>query len=725
MAMKFGPRHKGQDTVAYPFIARRVGLPLVIVSAAALRLGIVIGIVIICLVLVFVFVLSRLGSTMDSGGVRFRTFFRRGRIDWAEVASISVAQSRNMGSQIALNLRDGRVVKLPAPTSATGHFDDGLKRARELSAAARAAGPTPADGSVDVGIPGVTDLSEIGRGGFSTVFRGRQTQFDRVVAVKVLSTDLDDETNRRFERECAAAGNLSWHPNVVTVYGSGVTASGRPYLVMEYAPNGSLADRIRRSGALPWTEAVDVTVKIAGALEASHHVGRLHRDIKPDNILVNQAGEPMLADFGIAAVTDAAVTSVAASLAYAAPELLEGESSSVRSDVYSLAATCYALIAGTAPFGSDADSIGAVVGQIRTRRLPDARALGVPDPVCRVLEMACSRDPSERPESALAFAGELQRARADVGGDAVLPIVAPTSVVEDVVPPAPQKLASWPAPGETAGGTRIIGRREAADDSAEVATAVPSRGSRRGGRRNAVVLGAAAVAVVALVAVVVAVTRRHHSSSPLAGVSTETATTIDARSATSPPASTEPTTTSTSDTVGTAPAVIATEGSTTAPQSTTCPAADCSIPDSTAQILNGPLARLVPNPQWTCTLTAADELPQSSGGMWCYPPDAAPSPIVTGTGIWAFTDWDTATSTVADWASADGFTAADGACSGGGEGYDPGTPDSLTYLCEHDSSDGSAQLWILIEYSPDDVELQNYFRDDGDLATLEDHWTDV
>ena len=124
-----------------------------------------------------------------------------------------------------------------------------------------------------------------------------------------------------------ALGALSQHPHVVTVFVSGFTADGRPYLSMEYMPGGSLADRIA-GGALPWPEAVDVVIKVAGVLQAAHDAGVLHRDIKPGNILVSGYGEPKLADFGIARMEDRTETRsgvVSATIEHAAPEVLAGQ----------------------------------------------------------------------------------------------------------------------------------------------------------------------------------------------------------------------------------------------------------------------------------------------------------------------------------------------------------------------------------------------------------------
>ena len=162
------------------------------------------------------------------------------------------------------------------------------------------------------------------------------------VAVKVLSGHLEDATRPRFERETAALGALLGHPNICTVFDAGVDASGRPYLVMEYAARGSLAARLRGEGPLGWADVLVVGVKLAAALETAHRAGLLHRDVKPENVLVTVYGEPRLADFGLARFTDDSVSQaggVTTTVAHAAPELLRGRPPSVASDVYALGST--------------------------------------------------------------------------------------------------------------------------------------------------------------------------------------------------------------------------------------------------------------------------------------------------------------------------------------------------------------------------------------------------
>src|SRR5215213_6137290 len=161
--------------------------------------------------------------------------------------------------------------------------------------------------AVDLGIPGYEDGEEIGRGGFATVYAARRRGFGDLVAVKLMGAVPDDRSLRRFEDELAALGKVTGHRNLVTVYAADRRGDGRPYIVMELLPGGSLADQLSRRGPLPWTEVVEIGVVLAAVLQWVHDRGVLHRDIKPENVLIDdrfdEARDSMkLADFGVAAI---------------------------------------------------------------------------------------------------------------------------------------------------------------------------------------------------------------------------------------------------------------------------------------------------------------------------------------------------------------------------------------------------------------------------------------
>ena len=278
-------------------------------------------------------------------------------------------------------------------------------------------------------LEGISNPQLAGEGGFGLVFRAWQESLGREIAVKVArATVMSDAARQRFEDECRAAGALSTHPNVATVHSSGFTGSGRPYLVMEYSPGGSLADHLAAHGSLSWEDALGVGRQVGEALESAHVSGLLHRDLKPENILVSRFGQPMLADFGLAQVGDSVPTSdgggMVASLAHTAPELLaDGAGATIATDVYALASTVFTLLHGSAPFWREGEpTVFPLVARIATSDVPDLRPAGVPSAFCDLLERSLSRDPVQRPATAGDFAAECVRIGEDFGVDPGRPL---------------------------------------------------------------------------------------------------------------------------------------------------------------------------------------------------------------------------------------------------------------------------------------------------------------
>jgi non-specific serine/threonine protein kinase len=257
---------------------------------------------------------------------------------------------------------------------------------------------------------GFADADEIGRGGFGIVYRCVQSALDRVVAVKVLTVEVDD-SRERFVREQQAMGRLTGHPNIVAVLQTGETPSGYSYLVMPYCESGSLQDRIRLMGVLPLDEVLRFGVKLAGALESAHRSGIVHRDVKPANVLLTDYREPALCDFGIARTAGAYKTATGiftGSPAFTAPEVLSGDEPSSASDVYGLGATLFAALTGHAAFERrSGEQVVAQFLRIANDPVPDLRERGIPDDVAAVIEQAMSREAGNRP-SAVEF-GEALR----------------------------------------------------------------------------------------------------------------------------------------------------------------------------------------------------------------------------------------------------------------------------------------------------------------------------
>ena len=285
---------------------------------------------------------------------------------------------------------------------------------------------------------GYHDAEPVGRGGFGVVYRCNEPSLDRVVAIKVLSSDQDDIDLEHFDREQRAMGRVSGHPNIVPVLHSGLTFTGRPYIVMPYHSRSTLDAWIKGHGPLAVREALTTGVRLAGALETAHRAGVLHRDVKPSNVLLTSYGEPQLSDFGIARIagsTETAANIIVGSPPYVAPELFEGRAPSVAGDVYSLAATIFTLLNGDPPFPfRQGENPIAFVRRVLAGPIPDLRAKGIPDPICSALELGLNTDPARRPGSAEVFGEILRTAGAQVGleiADVPLELPAPPADGDD------------------------------------------------------------------------------------------------------------------------------------------------------------------------------------------------------------------------------------------------------------------------------------------------------
>lgn len=266
---------------------------------------------------------------------------------------------------------------------------------------------------------GLTDAEEIGRGGFGVVYRCTQSVLDRVVAVKILTCDLE-ESRERFFREQRAMGRLTGHPNIVGILEVGETATGRPYLIMPYCSAGSLDKQLRRDGPLPLDGVLRLGVRMAGALETAHRADVLHRDVKPGNILITDYGDLALTDFGIAHLAggfQTATGTVTGSPAFTAPEVLGGDPTTGASDVYGLGATLFCALTGHAAFERrSGEQVVAQFLRITTQPVPDLREHGIPEDVSAVIETAMCRDPLGRP-TATELGEQLQRVQVAHGLD--------------------------------------------------------------------------------------------------------------------------------------------------------------------------------------------------------------------------------------------------------------------------------------------------------------------
>ncbi|WP_349862462.1 serine/threonine-protein kinase [Leifsonia sp. WHRI 6310E] len=268
-------------------------------------------------------------------------------------------------------------------------------------------------------LPGFSYVRVLGSGGFADVFLYEQNMPRRQVAIKVMLAEVvTSQVKQMFQAEANLMAQLSTHPSILTVYQASVSGDGRPYLVMELC-SSAIGQRYR-SEPLPVAEALNVGVRIASAVETAHRAGVLHRDIKPSNILSTAYGHPVLSDFGIAAtLSEADVTeAIGLSIPWSAPEVLLDETSgTIASEVWSLGATVYSLIAGRSPFevpGKENTSAELIHRITKGRPQPIDRP-DVPPRLEQVLLRSMARKPSQRQRSALEFVRELQAVEQELG----------------------------------------------------------------------------------------------------------------------------------------------------------------------------------------------------------------------------------------------------------------------------------------------------------------------
>jgi serine/threonine protein kinase len=261
-------------------------------------------------------------------------------------------------------------------------------------------------------------LTLLGQGQMGIVFRARRETDGENVALKILREELaeDELYRRRFRREARIASQLA-EEHVVPVVDFGED-SGRLYIAARYVRGVPLSERIASHGTLSLSEALRLVNDLAGALEALHARGLVHRDVKPANVMVDERGAAALTDFGLArGVADTVLTrtgAVVGTVDYLAPELIRGEQADHLSDVYALGCLLYECLAGAPPFAGKA-FVETLLAHVRDepRDLSDLRA-DVPESVSWIVLKALAKDPADRPATATAYA-RLLRASAQTG----------------------------------------------------------------------------------------------------------------------------------------------------------------------------------------------------------------------------------------------------------------------------------------------------------------------
>ncbi|MDM8526706.1 protein kinase [Anaerolineales bacterium HSG24] len=244
-------------------------------------------------------------------------------------------------------------------------------------------------------------IEKIGQGGFATVYLAKDTQLNRLVALKVLKSTLFDNTERvkSFRREARTIAHLD-HPHIVPIYDV-VEVETELFLVMRLVDGAGLDVVIEKQGQIPWSEAVSIIQTVTQGLEYAHDKGVLHRDLKPSNILIDAERGPMLSDFGLAKLAgeySMSVTSqggVVGTPHYIAPEVWEAQGTTRQSDIYALGCILYEMLTGKKLFNGKTPP-EVMMAHFKTIQLPDSWPAGVPNGVSDVLQVALAMNPVER-----------------------------------------------------------------------------------------------------------------------------------------------------------------------------------------------------------------------------------------------------------------------------------------------------------------------------------------
>ena len=286
----------------------------------------------------------------------------------------------------------------------------------------------------------------LGKGGMAAVYHAYERELDRDVALKVLPPEFlhDDSFARRFEREAQLVAKLE-HPHIVPIYASGIDA-GIPWMSMRLLAGGSL-DTLLKHQQLSVGRCIELLREVAEALEHAHANGVVHRDIKPNNLLLDEAGHVCVGDFGLARVAERSLvqtlTAVAGTPHYMAPEQALGGEIDHRCDIYSLGIVTYEMFTGQVPFEADSPLAVLMKHVSEPIRFPDGG--GVPEPTRRVVEKCLAKKPDDRWPSASAFVTALEAAangpasttvRGDSGSQAGSP-----GLID--APPRPQYARRW------------------------------------------------------------------------------------------------------------------------------------------------------------------------------------------------------------------------------------------------------------------------------------------
>ena len=377
----------------------------------------------------------------------------------------------------------------------------------------------------------------IGRGGMAEVHLGYDTRLSRVVAIKLLRSDIagDPTFQARFRREAQSAAALN-HPAVVAVYDSGeeelLQPGGAsrtvPYIVMEYVEGHTVRELLSEGEAVPIAEAAEIVSGVLDALEYSHRVGIVHRDIKPGNIMLTSTGAVKVMDFGIArALTDSQATmtqtnAVVGTAQYLSPEQARGETVDERSDLYSTGVVLFELLTGRPPFKGDSAVAVAYQHVEQIPPTPSSILSDIPDSLDRVVLKALAKNRDDRYPSAAAMLSDLQRVArgldvgappADSWATEVLPAAgmagARTAATTPMAAVAPHAVAPHAAAPAGVAATSTSLPAVATDDAANAAAKARKR-------RTAIIASLVLIALLLIGGSVYALTRGASTAEPTA-----------------------------------------------------------------------------------------------------------------------------------------------------------------------------------------------------------------
>jgi serine/threonine-protein kinase len=281
----------------------------------------------------------------------------------------------------------------------------------------------------------------------ATVYVALDKRLDREVALKVMHPHLADDEQfiARFHREAKSAARMS-NPNVVQVFDQG-TDGDVVYLAMELVPGRTLRDLLDERGVLSPRETLDILEPVTDALAAAHRAGIVHRDVKPENVLLTEDGRVKVADFGLARAATTAQTGTTTGMligtvAYLSPELVLRGVADARSDVYAVGILLFEMLTGRRPFTGDVPIQVAYQHVNSQVPAPSTLDAGIPTALDEVVLRATARDPDERPVDARELYAELLQTREELSE-------ADLDRVSDAVPPAASATDDEPAPGRT------------------------------------------------------------------------------------------------------------------------------------------------------------------------------------------------------------------------------------------------------------------------------------